>query len=333
MSYAHELSERARRFLQRVGASRAQSADVAGTLGFVAAQGLPVFPALRDFESEFGGLQFVWRRHDVVLGIACMRERDEDLHAGPDNSRVLIGRADEWIEISMSPDGRLWSHGPDDAPWELASSPATYLEHLALLASIPDWCDEPFRVVVEPIGAKLAQLLDMSVDAIASDDHDAVWTSDACWLLQKLKGDPYATSFASLLCRDIEVAADTLLRLQQARPELRIQVGGCERGTTEEHSRHGYAKLGQIPAADSWACEPNAVRFAYLGDCMAYLGSPDDVGVVWLFGEPGARRFEQYVRPGSDPGGGFVEWASFGADRAVLRRFLPVYPPKPPPRS
>ncbi len=135
------------------------------------------------------------------------------------------------------------------------------------------------------------------------------------------------------MCRDIDVAADTLLRLRQARPELRIQVGGSERATIEEHSRHGYASLGQIPSPDSWACEPNAVRFAYLGDCMAYLGSPDDVGVVWLFGEPGARRFEQYVQPGTDPSAGFVEWASFGPDRAVLRRFIPVYPPKPPPRS
>ena len=328
MSHEHELSERARRFLQRVGASRAPSADPAGTLGLVAEQGLPVFPALRDFESEFGGLTFRWRTHDVVLGIASMRERDEDLHAGPDDSRVLIGRAGEWTDISMSTDGRLWSHGPDDAPWEFASSPAGYLEHLALLASMEAWCDDPFRVVVEPIGPELAQLMDLSVDAVASDDHHAAWTSDACWLLQRLKGDPYNTSSADLLCRDIEVAADTLLHLRQARPGLRIQVGGSRRVTTEEYSRHGYASLDQIPSPDSWAREPNAVHFAYLGDCLAYLGSPDDVGVVWLFGEPGARRFEQYVRPGSDPNAGFVEWASYGADRAVHRRFVPVYPPR-----
>lgn len=327
MSREHELSERARRFLHRVGASRAQSADPAGALEFVTDQGLPVFPALRDFELAYGGLTFMWRTHDVVLGVASMHERVEDLHVGPDDSRVLIGRADEWTDISMSPDGRLWSHGPDDAPWEFASSPATYLEHLALLASIEDWCDDPFRVVVEPIGSRLAQLMDLSVDAMASDDHHAAWTSDACWLLQKLKGDPYSTSFADLLCRDIDVAAETLLHLRQARPTLRIQVAGSEQGVTEEYSRHGYASLGQIPSPDSWAREPNATSFAYLGGCLAYLGSPDDAGIVWLFSKPGTRRFEQYVRPGIDPDAGFVEWASYRAGRAVRRRYIPVYPP------
>lgn len=328
MSLPYGISERGRRFLQRVGASSASSSDPAGALELVARQGLPVFPALRDFESEFGGLAFRWRTHDVLLGIAAMHARVQDLHAGPDDSRVLIGSAGEWTEISMSPDGALWSHGPDDTPWALASSPKGYLEHLALLASIADWCGDPFRVIVEPIGAELAGVLDLSVDATATDDHQAAWTSDACWLLQRLKGDPYHTSFADLLCRDIDVAAETLLRLRKARPELRIQVGGSDGGAIEEYSRHGFASPDQIPSPDSWAREPNAVSFAYLGDCLSYLGSPDNTGIIWLFGERGARRFEQYVQPGADPDAGFVEWASQGPGWAVRRRFIPVYPPR-----
>jgi hypothetical protein len=292
----------------------------------VARQGLPVSPALRDFESEFGGLNFSWRAHDVVLGVAAMQARDGDLRIGPDASRVLIGSAGEWTDISMSADGTLWSHGPDDTPWELASSPASYIEHLALLAAIVDRCSDTFRIIFEPVGAELARTLGLDLDAWASDGTRAAWTDGACWLLQQLRGDPYHTSFAELRCRDIEAAAGALIRVRHDRPGVRIQVAGTETGATDEYSRTGYATRNQVPPPESWAREPGAVAFAYLGDCLSYLGSPDDTGDIWLFGEPGARRFEQYVRPGLDPDAGFVEWSSFSASRTVRRRFIPIYP-------
>jgi hypothetical protein len=299
-------------------------------MGAVARQGLPVFPALRDFESEFGGLRFSWRGHDVVLGVAAMQAVDSDLHAGPDASRVRIGRDGEWTDISMSLDGALWSHGPDDTPWELAASTASYIEHLALLAAIEDWCSDPFRIIVEPVGGELAGMLGLALDVWASDDTRSAWTDGACWLVQQLRGDPYHTSFAELRCRDIEAAADALVRMRLHRPGTRIQVAGAETGATDVFSRSGYATPDQVPPPDSWAREPGAISFAYLGGCLSYLGSPDDTGEIWLFGEPGARRFEQYVEPGADPGAGFVEWSSFSADRMVRRRFIPVYPPNPP---
>lgn len=321
------LSRRAREFLGSVGASRDPEPASAPALAAAAAQGLPVTPPLRAFEAAFGGMRFTWEHRKVVLGLAALQADDGDLRAAPGDSRVLIGREDEWTDISMSPDGRLWSHGPDRTPWPLASSPSRYLEHLALLAVMRSWCGAPFQVAVPPIGASLAHWLGLVLDDTASDDHLAAWRSDSCWLVQRLQGNPYAVGFANMLCRDMDVAADLLLRARRALPLLRISVTGVEGSVETLVDRHGYASVGrQVPDPESWGREPGAVRFEYLGDGLAYLGRPDTPGVVWLFGSPGAWRFEQVVLAGPSPGDGVVRWGSFDAVGSVSRLYVPVYP-------
>ena len=321
------LSDRAREFLRSVGASFDAAPARTAMLALVAEQGLPVTPSLHAFEEAFEGLRFAWGHRRLVLGLAAVAADGGDLRAQPGDARVLIGQEDDWTNISMSPDGRLWSHGPDRTPWPLASSPAGYIEQLVLLAEIESCCDAPFRVAVPPSAAKLAPALGLVMDA-ASDDHLAAWRGDSCWLVQRLQGNPYATGFAGLVCRDIEVAADLLLRARQIVQPLGIAVTGIAGEVESVVERHGYASVGrQVPDPESWGSEPGAVRFEYLGDGLGYLGQPDTTGVVWLLGDPGARCLEQVVRAGPAPRDGVVRWDSFAAARSVSRLYIPVYPP------
>lgn len=316
------VSERARLLLRDAG--RRGRGRAAPAVELLAARGLTPFPALLDLEEWLGGAVLRSRSFEVEIGVARMAEVEGDPRAGPDGSRVLVGRQDPWTAISMSADGRLWSHGPDDAPWELAASLPAYVEQLARRAVIDAWSPDPFRVLLEPAGEALARLLGLGRDALSSDDVETAWTGDAGWLVQRHRGDPYATSFAELLGRDLEAAVDALLVLANARPGVRARVIGP--GTTaEEHHRDGYARPGAVPDPRALAAVPGTVRLDYLGSCLAYLGAPDDVGDVWVLGAPGARRVEQLVRPGSDPGAGHVEWSSFAGEGAVRRLFLPVH--------
>ncbi|MCU0727879.1 MAG: hypothetical protein MUE73_19145 [Planctomycetes bacterium] len=324
------LSRRAHRFLFRVAASFRAPGDPSGALAILAAKGLPHSPEIAQFEAAFGGLRFNWRGREALFGIAAMHALDPDLRAGPDGSRVLVGREGEWTGVSMSADGRLWSHGPDDWPWPLAPSFARRLEHLALLAAVDEWCGDPFRLVLPPCGGEIAEALGLVPDATASDDHLAAFAGDAGHLLGRLRGAPPGTSFCELLCRDTDVAAESLLRLRRWRPDMGVAISGTREGRVEEYSRHGYAGPGEVPDPESWAGAQNAVRFRYHAEDLGFLGQPRDVGVVWLFGSPGAWRFEQYVRPGGAPDRGFVEWTSHAGGRTVQRRFIPVLPSRPP---
>jgi hypothetical protein len=317
------LSARAQRFLRRDAHTRRTPATPDAMRSLLAAQGLQANLPLLAFEARFGGRTLAWASNEVVLGVGRMAQEVGDLHAGPDDSRVLVGQQDPWTAISMSPDGRLWSHGPDDAPWELAVSAAAYVEQLARRATIAGWCADPFRVLLEPDGAAIAAALALHADGPASDEVEAAWAGDACWLIQRRRGDPYATGFADLLCRDLEAAAGTLLALRRVRPGIRVRVIGTT-ATTEAFARGGYASPGEVPDAAGWRGEQWACSFAYLGSCLAYLGVPDDEGVVWLLGGQGSRRVEQLVRPGADPTAGFVEWSSFATEQAVRRLYLPV---------
>ncbi|MCU0728421.1 MAG: hypothetical protein MUE73_21990 [Planctomycetes bacterium] len=328
MHPTQSLSARASAFLQRAAMTPRPRPDRAHAVALVAAQGLPVFPALPEFEGALGGLRLEAPGGPVVLGLSEMHAEDPDLRAGADDTRVVVGRQGEWTTISMSADGRLWAHGPDDAPWALAASPLAFLEQLALRAAISEWCADPFHVATDPVGEEIAAALGLRRDEVASDDHLVAFLDDSCRVLQWLRGSPYHTGFAGLLFPDLERAAAGLRRLAHARPGLSVAVAGGEKSTIEEFARDGCAAPGRVPAIDAWAGESSAMRFRYLGNEAVHLGSPEADGVVWVFGAAGESRIEQLVWSGACAGEGVIQWSSFAPGLARRRRYLPVAPPR-----
>ena len=148
------------------------------------------------------------------------------------------------------------------------------------------------------MAAVLAAVLGLPPDLDASDDHLSAFGDGKAFILERRMGNPFATSFAELLFPDRNAAAEALLIVKRHRPGIRI--ADRRAGEDDDHgvlaARLCRARPGPDP--ESFAREPNATRFRVLGE-PAFRGRPDDAGVVWLFGEPGAWRFEQYLRPGS----------------------------------
>jgi tetratricopeptide (TPR) repeat protein len=107
-----------------------------------------------------------------------------DIHEAPDEevaAKVSL--------ISLSADGHLWAHGPDDAPWALAASPHAFLEQLALRAAISEWCADPFHVATDPAGEAIAAAPGLRRDEVASDDHLVAFEGDSCRVLQRRFAD------------------------------------------------------------------------------------------------------------------------------------------------
>lgn len=321
------LSDRALAFLRGAGAQRASSPDPSRALEAVAAQGLPVSCALRSFEEQFGGLAFTCGRRSILLGVGAMSAEDPDLRTAPDDDRVFVGREDEWTDLSMSPDGRLWSHGPDGAPWPLAGSAARYVEHLALLATVESLLPDPFLTALPPEGPSLAGVLGWTLDA-GSDDHLAAWSGAPGWLIQRGRGHPYATGYAELRCGSLEAAAEILVHLHRALPGLGVAVTGWVGRTEQQTGHEGWGRVGvEVPEFESWAEEPGALVFDYLGEGLGFLGQPDRPGTVWLLPVREGWRLEQVVLAGPEASDGVIRWDSHDARRSLTRLFLPAHPP------
>ncbi len=321
------LSDRALAFLRGAGARRAPGPDPSAALATAAAQGLPVSPALRSFEEQFGGLAFTCGRRRVLLGVGAVSAEDAFLRPAPDDDRVLVGREDEWTDLSMSPDGRLWSHGPDGAPWPLAGSATRYVEHLALLATAESVLPDPFLTALPPGGPSLAGVLGWTPDA-ASDDHLAAWSGAPGWLIHRRRGHPYATGYAELRCGSLEATAEVLVRLHRALPGLRVAVTGWVRRTEQQTGRDGWGRVGvEVPDPECWSEAPGVLRFDYLGEGLGFLGQPDRPGTLWLVPGPEGWRLEQVVLAGPEAACGVVRWDSHDARRSLARLFLPVHPP------
>jgi len=316
------LSERAREFLERIGATRdGLRADEATLKDLITHLGLAAWPDLLGFEQRFGGLHFDWARYHVELGVIAMskKRRARDMCLSPADERLLVGTEGD-CDLFMDREGGILSCGPDVTLWPRASSIVKYIEQIAMFAAREQLTPDPFHLTFAPEGEVAAKRLALSLDEVASDDRRRFWTWNHRWLTQATTAD-WQAEWADLYCASFMLAVDALIALRNHIPNLWALAHGCEKSKKTYTFQREAVAVPTLADVEAWEHERMAIRF----EGPEFFGKKS---VVWLCAKDELRfRIEQYVWIADS--GAVVEWSSFSADEQITRRYTVPQPVSP----
>ena len=167
-----------------------------------------------------------------------------------------------------------------------------------------------YVTVGPPLGDPLAAALGLSIVPEASDAYQAWWRSGGITMGHARFRDPSAVTSRVdwLTTRSLDEAVAVIEAAGRLAPEGGVSLGPLG-GVAS--IRLAPEEAAQIPAIESWGSAPGARRYA--------MRTPweDRTGVVWVLGEPGARRIEEYSI--SVESGRLLEWASYTRDGVTVR--------------